>query len=140
MVMQGISGEKAQVYLCREDVHVEVAGKASRLHTLYDWGATVTLVTHTAAKRAGLKRVRQPAAAIAGLSGRCTMVDSYLLHGVGRQQRRQGAEREGPGCGPHRNLDGHCRIPIRHFFSQSRRLLTKIFKSAETVNEKFRCL
>ncbi len=33
-----------------------------------------------------------------------------------------------------------CRIPIRHFFSQSRRLLTKIFKSAETVNEKFRCL
>ncbi len=33
-----------------------------------------------------------------------------------------------------------CRIPIRHFFSQSRRLLTKIFKSAETANEKFRCL
>jgi hypothetical protein len=32
-----------------------------------------------------------------------------------------------------------CRIPVRHFFSQSRRLLTKIFKSAETVNEKFRC-
>ncbi len=34
----------------------------------------------------------------------------------------------------------YCRIPIRHFFSQSRRLLTKNFKSAETVNEKFRCL
>ena len=33
-----------------------------------------------------------------------------------------------------------CRIPIRHFFSQSRRLLTKIFESVETVNEKFRCL
>ena len=33
----------------------------------------------------------------------------------------------------------YCQIPIRHFFSQSRRLLTKIFKSAETVNEKFRC-
>ncbi len=33
-----------------------------------------------------------------------------------------------------------CRIPIRHFFSQSRRLLTKNFKSVETVNEKFRCL
>jgi len=30
-----------------------------------------------------------------------------------------------------------CRIPIRHFFSWSRRLLTKIFKSAETVNVKF---
>ncbi len=33
-----------------------------------------------------------------------------------------------------------CQIPIRHFFSQSRRLLTKIFKSEETVKEKFRCL
>ncbi len=33
-----------------------------------------------------------------------------------------------------------CRIPILHFFSQSRRLLTKNFKSVETVNEKFRCL
>ena len=30
-----------------------------------------------------------------------------------------------------------CRIPVRHFFSWSRRLLTKIFKSAETVNVKF---
>ncbi len=29
---------------------------------------------------------------------------------------------------------------IRHFFSRSRRLLTKNFKSAETVNEKFECL
>ncbi len=47
---------------------------------------------------------------------------------------------QGPywGAGAYRNSP--CRIPIRHFFSQSRRLLTKIFKSAETVNEKFRCL
>ncbi len=33
-----------------------------------------------------------------------------------------------------------CRIPIRHFFSQSRRLLTTNFESVETVNEKCRCL
>jgi hypothetical protein len=58
---------------------VEVAGKTSRLHTLYDWGATVTLVTHAAAEKAGLKRVRQPTSAIAGLSGGCTMVDSYYM-------------------------------------------------------------
>jgi hypothetical protein len=32
-----------------------------------------------------------------------------------------------------------CRIPIRHFFSQSRRLLTKNFESEATVNEKCRC-
>ncbi len=81
MVVQGISGEKAQVFLCQEDVRVEGTGKASCLHvhTLYDWVATVTLVTHAAAENAGLKRVRQPAAAIAGLGGRCTMVDSYYM-------------------------------------------------------------
>ena len=33
-----------------------------------------------------------------------------------------------------------CRIPIRHFFSQSRQLLTKNFESVETVNETCRCL
>jgi hypothetical protein len=79
MVVQGIGPEKAQVFLCREDIRVEGAGKAGRLHALYDWGATVTLVTHAAAERAGLERRRQPVAAIAGLGGRCTMVDSYYM-------------------------------------------------------------
>jgi hypothetical protein len=79
MVVQGIGAEKAQVFLCREDIRVEGAGKAGRLHALYDWGATVTLVTHDAAEKAGLERKRQPAAAIAGLGGRCTMVNSYYM-------------------------------------------------------------
>jgi hypothetical protein len=38
MVVQEVGDRKAQVYLCREDLRVEVAGKTSRLHTLYDWG------------------------------------------------------------------------------------------------------
>jgi hypothetical protein len=79
MVVQGIGTRKAKVFLCREDVRVEGAGKASRLHALYDWGATVTLVTHAAAVKAGLERKRQVPAAIAGLGGRCTMVDSYYM-------------------------------------------------------------
>ncbi len=33
----------------------------------------------------------------------------------------------------------YCRDPSRHFFSQSRRLLTKIVKSEATVNWKCRC-
>jgi hypothetical protein len=37
------------------------------------------LVTHAAAEKAGLERRRQPAAAIAGLGGRCTMVNSYYM-------------------------------------------------------------
>jgi hypothetical protein len=65
--------------LCREDVRVRGAGDANSLHALYDWGATVTLVTHAAAAKAGLERKRQVAAAVAGLGGRCTMVDSYYM-------------------------------------------------------------
>ncbi len=58
---------------------MEGAGKAGRLHALYNWGATITLVTHAAAEKAGLRRMRQPVAVIAGLGGRCTMVDSYYM-------------------------------------------------------------
>jgi hypothetical protein len=60
MVVQRIGGGKVQVYLCREDVRVEVTGKASRLRTLYGWGATVTLVTHSAAEKVRLKRATHP--------------------------------------------------------------------------------
>jgi hypothetical protein len=37
------------------------------------------LVTHAAAEKAGLERRRQTPAAIAGLGGQCTMVDSYYM-------------------------------------------------------------
>jgi hypothetical protein len=42
-------------------------------------GRTVTLVTHAAAAKAGLERKMQVAAAVAGLGGRCTTVDSYYM-------------------------------------------------------------
>ncbi len=48
---------------------MEGAGKAGRLHALYDWGATATLVTHAAAEKAGLKRRRQPAAEYSVVDG-----------------------------------------------------------------------
>jgi hypothetical protein len=44
-------------------------------HTLYDWGASVPLVT----EKAGLKWVRQPTSAVAGLSGRCIVVDFHYM-------------------------------------------------------------
>ncbi len=37
------------------------------------------MVTQNAAEKAGLERKRQPASAIAGLGGKCTMVDSYYM-------------------------------------------------------------
>ena len=58
MVVQEIGAKEAGVFLCREDVRVRSAGGVSSLHALYDWGATVTLVTHAAAAKAGLKRRR----------------------------------------------------------------------------------
>jgi hypothetical protein len=79
MVVQEVCARKTEVFLCRKDVRVRSAGEANSLHTLYDWGATVTLVTHAAAAKAGLERKRQVAAAIARLGGRCTMVDSYYM-------------------------------------------------------------
>ncbi len=36
-------------------------------------------MTHAAGAKAGLERKRQVSAAIAGLGGRCTMVDSYYM-------------------------------------------------------------
>ncbi len=79
MIVQEIGAKKAGVFLCREDVRVRSAEGATSLHALYDWGATVTLVTHAAAAKAGLERKRQVAAAVAGLGGRCTTVDSYYM-------------------------------------------------------------
>jgi hypothetical protein len=79
MVVEGVGARKAKVFLCREDVRMKGAGEANCLHTHYDWGATVTLVTHAAAAKAGLERKRQVSAAIAGLGGHCTMVDSYYM-------------------------------------------------------------
>ncbi len=37
------------------------------------------MVTHAAAARAGLERKRQVSVAVAGLGGRCTMIDSYYM-------------------------------------------------------------
>jgi hypothetical protein len=51
MVVQEVGARKAEVFLCREDVRVRGAGEANSLHALYDWGATVTVVTHAAAGR-----------------------------------------------------------------------------------------
>ncbi len=111
MVVQETGARKAEVFLCREDVRVRGAGKANSLHALYDWGAMVTLVTHAAAAKAGLERKRQVSAAIAGLGGRCTMVDSY--YGAGCRRQRCGESGEGAGHGPHRDVGG-CRHHRRH--------------------------
>jgi hypothetical protein len=79
MIVQEIGAKKAGVFLCREDVRVRSAGDTNSLHALYDWGDMVTLVTHAAAAKVGLERKRQVAAAVAGLGGRCTTVDSYYM-------------------------------------------------------------
>jgi hypothetical protein len=51
---------------------VEAAGKTSHLHTLYDWGVSNTLVTHAAAKEAGLVSVKHSTMTVSGLGGEPT--------------------------------------------------------------------
>ncbi len=58
MIVQEVGAKKAGVFLCREDVRVRSTGDTNSLHTHYDWGATVTLVTHAAAAKVGLERKR----------------------------------------------------------------------------------
>ncbi len=82
MIVHEIGKEKTGVFLCREDVRVRSAGDTNSLHALYDWGATVTLVTHAAAAKGGLERKKQVAAAVAGLGGHHDH-DRQLLHGAG---------------------------------------------------------
>ncbi len=53
MIVQEIDKETTGVFLCLEDVHVRSAGNTNSLHALYEWGTTVTLVTHAALRRPG---------------------------------------------------------------------------------------
>jgi hypothetical protein len=71
LVIQGVGGDSSQSYLCCEDIRAEVAGKTHRLHTLHDWGATLTLITRDAADRAGLTPIRHSARLVSGLGGKC---------------------------------------------------------------------
>jgi hypothetical protein len=51
---------------------VETTGKISRLHALNVWGATDTLITHAAAKEAGLVLVQHSVMTVSRLGGECT--------------------------------------------------------------------
>ncbi len=66
-----MGGDSGQSYSCCEDIRAEVAGKTQSLHNLHDWGATLTLITHDAADRAGLTPIRHSARLVSGLGGRC---------------------------------------------------------------------
>ncbi len=71
LVVQEVGGDSGQSYSCPENIRAEVAGKTYRLHTLHDWGATQTLITHDAADRAGLTPIRHSARLVSGLGGKC---------------------------------------------------------------------
>jgi hypothetical protein len=79
MIVQRAGDKRSQVHLCREDVQVEAAGKTTHLHAFYNWGAPVTLITHAAAKEAGLEQMKQPAMTEMGLSGEHMDVGSHYM-------------------------------------------------------------
>jgi hypothetical protein len=79
MIIQGTGEEQAQTHLCREDVWVEVVGKTTPLHALYDWGASNTLITHATVEEAGLEWVKQSTTAVAGLDGKCVDISFHYI-------------------------------------------------------------
>jgi hypothetical protein len=70
VLAKGRGEEKEQNHLCREKVKIEVAGRAHRLNAMHDWGASVTLISHAAASRAGLAPIRHSARVVAGVGGK----------------------------------------------------------------------
>ncbi len=80
LVILEAGGDSSQSYSCREDIRAEVAGKTHRLHTLHDWGATLTLITHDAADRAGLTPIPHSARLVSGLGSKC--LESTCFYGV----------------------------------------------------------
>jgi hypothetical protein len=106
--------------LCQQRVPVEAKGVLHSLHTLYDWGYTVTLVRRESPRRMGLRPVRTGWRSVRGFEGRTVDIDSChflplvdsrgehqvicayeveeiatvartrLLHGPGKSSRRSG--------------------------------------------------
>jgi hypothetical protein len=79
VLAKGPGEEKEQNHLCREKVKIEVAGPAHRLHAMHDWGASVTLITHSVASRAGLAPIRRSARVVAGVGGKGVNSTCYYV-------------------------------------------------------------
>jgi hypothetical protein len=63
-------GEPEKVRLCMQMVPVEAtSGEVQRLHTLYDWGSTVTLVKRESARRLGFRPAQVAQRIVNGLGG-----------------------------------------------------------------------
>ncbi len=63
-------GEPEKIRLCMQMVPVEAAsGAVQGLHTLYDWGSTVTLVRRESARRLGFRPAQVAQTIVNGLGG-----------------------------------------------------------------------
>ncbi len=63
-------GEPGKIRLCMQMVPVEAASEAVQgLHTLYDWGSTVTLVRRESARRLGFRPAQVAQRMVNGLGG-----------------------------------------------------------------------
>ena len=67
---EGEAEEPAKIRLCMQMVPAEAADGAMRgLHTLYDWGSTVTLVRRESARRLGFRPAQVAQRIVNGLGG-----------------------------------------------------------------------
>ncbi len=73
------TGREAELVLrCQQVVAVENGGQCFRLNVLYDWGATMSMVSREAIDMLGLSPSRQAKKIIKGLGGRNGSVKEHL--------------------------------------------------------------
>jgi hypothetical protein len=98
-----VDSEVERPRLCQQRVPVEADGVLHSLHTLYDWGSTVTLVRRESVRRMGLRPIRKERRLVRGFEGSAVITDSChylpLLDAEGIYQRwRRSPPWPGPDC------------------------------------------
>ncbi len=75
-VLPGRASKPDSVLMCRQMVAAENEGQCFRFNMLYDWGATVSMISEEAVEIMGLSTMKQAKRIIKGLGGVTTVSKS----------------------------------------------------------------
>ncbi len=75
MTQSPVGSGAERPHICQQKVPVEVERVLHSLHTLYDWGSTVTLVRRESARRMGLRHLRTVQRSVRGFKGSTVIID-----------------------------------------------------------------
>jgi hypothetical protein len=69
MIVKRMDNESPNVLLCRQEAGMKRGREVIKVNVLYDWGATVSMVTHQAAAKASLVPMPRKEKEVSGLNG-----------------------------------------------------------------------